>query len=498
MLELQELTGALARFIATPILVIGDLMIDEYIWGHVNRISPEAPVQIVEAVKKESTLGGAANVVKNLVSLEAQVSVSSIVDEGETGTLIRKELQKLGVNIEGVFNETEKISSKKMRVLSLDSNQQILRIDHESVHPILNDSERKIIEYVKTNIGSFGAVILSDYLKGVLTDILIRNIMEQAQEREIPVIVDPKGTNYKKYRYATVVTPNKREVETVLNTRIVDEETLQKAGRCLLNRLKAKALLITLGKNGMALFQRGKRVIRIQAEKKDVYDVTGAGDTVISLLGLGIASGLDFMRSIEIANIAAGIVVSKLGTATVSMQEIIDDVLQHKIYQSNKIVELEPLVKLVNERRKDGRTIVFTNGCFDILHVGHTSFLQQARQRGDLLIVGLNSDSSARRLKGPDRPIIPMKERAAILSSLVGVDYITVFEENTPIHLIQALKPDILVKGDDYKKEEVVGKEIVESYGGRVELIPFVKGVSTTSIIDRIVTTASQENNKKK
>jgi D-beta-D-heptose 7-phosphate kinase/D-beta-D-heptose 1-phosphate adenosyltransferase len=495
MVGIQVLTEALSRFADTRVLVIGDLMIDEYVWGHVNRISPEAPVQVVEAEREEYTLGGAGNVVKNLVSLEARVFVCSAVDGDDTGQRIRMNLQELGADCSGVLEESGKISSRKTRVLSLETNQQILRIDHESVHPLSHETEKRIIDYLEKRMASFGAIVVSDYLKGVLSDGLMRNIIVRAREREVPVIVDPKGSSYEKYRNATLITPNRREAESVLRTRIEGGEALEQAGRSLLKKLGSEAVLITLGKDGMALFRKGKKSVHVQARKKEVFDVTGAGDTVISLIGLGIASGLDLMESIEIANIAAGIVVGKIGTAVVTRHEIVDELLQHTVYASNKIVELDTLVKLVSDRRKRGKTVVFTNGCFDILHIGHTSFLQQAKQHGDLLIVGLNSDDSVRRLKGPHRPIIPMKERAAILSSLAGVDYVTVFTEDTPVRLIRALKPDVLVKGDDYKLEEVVGKDIVESYGGRVELIKLVRGVSTSSIIERIVKTANRENN---
>jgi D-beta-D-heptose 7-phosphate kinase/D-beta-D-heptose 1-phosphate adenosyltransferase len=497
MLELQELTEALARFVDSPILVIGDLMIDEYVWGHVNRISPEAPVQIVEAAKEESTLGGAGNVVKNLVSLDAKVYVCSVVDEGTTGSFILQELRKLGVDLSGVFREPSKVSSKKTRILSVDTNQQILRIDRESVHPISHDGERKIIAFVESNIDSFRGIILSDYLKGVLTKNLLGNVIARARRNNIPVIVDPKGRDYTKYRNASVITPNKKEAETLLNVQIGDDEALLKAGRSLLKRVITDAILITLGKDGMAFFQKGKKTVHVPAVKKEVYDVTGAGDTVISLLGLGYASGLDPVKSIEIANAAAGIVVSKIGTATATRQEIIDDFMRHRMYSSDKVVERPRLAKLTEQMRKNGKTVVFTNGCFDILHVGHTSFLRQAGQLGDVLIVGLNSDDSVRRLKGLHRPIVPMKERAAILSSLAGVDYINIFEEDTPLKLIEAVRPDILVKGDDYKKEEVVGHEFVESYGGRVELIPLLRGVSTSSIIERIVRSSDRERERK-
>jgi D-beta-D-heptose 7-phosphate kinase/D-beta-D-heptose 1-phosphate adenosyltransferase len=498
MFDLQMLTEILSRFVDNPILVVGDLMIDEYIWGHVNRISPEAPVQIVEVEKEESTLGGAGNVVKNLASLKAHVFVCSVVDESDTGELIVNELNRLGVETSGIFKNPEKVSSSKTRILSLDTNQQILRVDRESLQPISQNDEKKITDYINSHIEKLGAIILSDYLKGVLTQTLTKKIIARAREKNIPVIVDPKGKNYEKYRNATVITPNKKEAEAVFNLQTGDDQTLFKAGRHFLNRLKTEAILVTLGKDGMALFQKGRKVIQISAVRKEVYDVTGAGDTVISLLGLGMASGLDLRDSIEIANIAAGIVVSKIGTATVTQQEIIDHVLQHTAYSGNKVLDRASLTNLVEDRKKSGNTIVFTNGCFDILHMGHTSFLQQARQLGDLLIVGLNSDDSVRRLKGSHRPVVPMRERAAILSSLAGVDYITVFDEDTPLNLIRTLKPHILVKGDDYGKDEVVGREIVESYGGRVELIKLVKGVSTTAIIDRMAQTSDKKHNKKK
>jgi D-beta-D-heptose 7-phosphate kinase/D-beta-D-heptose 1-phosphate adenosyltransferase len=493
MLQLQEMTELLARFADTPVLVIGDLMIDEYIWGHVNRISPEAPVQVVEADREEYMLGGAGNVVKNLVSLEAQVFVSSMVDEDETGTQILDELVKLGVSVDGVFRESGRVSSRKTRVLSLETNQQILRIDRESVHPVSRSGEDRIAGYVEKHCSSFSAIVLSDYLKGVLTEALTSRIIDIASSNNLPVIVDPKGRNYARYRGATLITPNRKEAETVLGTDIVDEESLRKAGRALLSRFSVQSILITLGKDGMALFQKGRRVYHIPAEKKEVFDVTGAGDTVISLMGLCVASGIDMGKAIDIANIAAGIVVGKTGTATVTIQEIIDEVLEHKGYSSSRIMELKPLARLVEEKKRNGKTVVFTNGCFDILHAGHTSFLQQARKLGDLLIVGLNSDASVRRLKGPHRPVVPMAERASILSSIAGVDYVVGFEEDTPIRLIRTIRPDILVKGDDYTREQVVGLEEVESYGGRVELIRLVDGVSTSSIIERIAKTVNKK-----
>jgi D-beta-D-heptose 7-phosphate kinase/D-beta-D-heptose 1-phosphate adenosyltransferase len=495
-MKLQELTLAISKFGGTPVLVIGDLMIDEYLWGHVDRISHEAPVQIVDIVKKEQRLGGAGNVVKNLVSLGARVSVCSVVDEGQSGKYIIKLLKDLGVMADCVFTEREKISSKKTRILSAERHQQILRIDYETTHPISGINEQKIIKHVKENIDSFRAIILSDYKKGVLTEVLLRDIIEIASRKTIPVIVDPKGRDYSKYKNASLITLNRKEAETVLNCNISDEKSLRRAGNKLLSQLNAKAVLITQGKDGLTLFRANNRVTHTAGQERKVYDVTGAGDTVTSLLGLGMASGLELGKAIDIANIAAGIAVEKIGTAAVSMQEIFEDTLQRDVYLSEKILSLPKLIEIVADSKSNGRTIVFTNGCFDILHVGHITILQQAKNLGDILIVGLNSDESVRRLKGQQRPIIPLKERVAILSSLASVDYITVFEDDKPIDLLKAIKPDILVKGSTYTIEEVVGHEIVESYGGRIELIEQVTGVSTTSIIDRIIKSRKKESEK--
>ena len=493
MIDLQELTAALTKFIGTRILVIGDLMLDEYLWGHVERISQEAPVQVVDVIKEECLLGGAGNVIKNLVSLGAKVYISSVVDEKETGKLILNELKKFGVVVEGVFKEPTKISSRKTRVLSFDKHQQILRIDRETNYSISQKNEENILSYVKSNINSCEVVILSDYMKGVLTDNLLKDIINFANASKKPVIIDPKGKDFTKYKNATLITPNKKEAESVLDMRILDEAALRIAGKKLLSKFNTEAILITLGKDGMTLIEKDNLITHIPVEEKEVYDITGAGDTVISVVGLGIASGLALKKAIEIANIAAGIVVGKIGTAAVTIQEIIDYMLQRNIYFNSKILKQPVLTAIVEEKKKNGSRIVFTNGCFDILHAGHTGFLQKAKMLGDVLIVGLNSDESVRRLKGNNRPIIPMKERAAILSSLSCVDYITVFDEDTPIKLMEAIKPDILVKGNDYKIEEVVGKDIVESYGGRVELIKLVDGISTSSIIDRIMKTSKFE-----
>jgi D-beta-D-heptose 7-phosphate kinase/D-beta-D-heptose 1-phosphate adenosyltransferase len=486
-MDVQEISVALSRFVNVPVLVIGDLMIDEYLWGHVERISQEAPVQVVDVTRDEFVLGGAGNVVKNMVDLGAEVHVSSAIDGGDNGQLILTELEKLGVDAEGVFTESGKVSSRKTRILSFDTHQQILRVDRETLHPISDATSRRILSYLRTHVPRYAVVVLSDYAKGSLPRPLVRQLIGAAAEAGIPVVVDPKGDDYGAYRGAAMITPNRREAETVLRMQLADDESLRAGGARLLEEIEAESVLITLGKDGMALFEGEGTMLRIPAEERTVYDVTGAGDTVVSVVGLGLAAGLTRRQAVEIANIAAGIVVSKIGTATVTVQEIVDEVLRKGVSYGDKLLGLSALEEQVEEKRKTGKRIVFTNGCFDILHAGHTSFLQRARSLGDILVVGLNSDQSVRRLKGKGRPIIPLRDRAAVLSSLSSVDYVTVFDEDTPLALIEALKPDVLVKGNDYRRDQVVGGDVVESYGGRVELVELREGISTTRIIQRIM-----------
>ena len=486
-MELQEVEAAILKFKQQNILVIGDLMVDEYLWGNVDRISPEAPVQIVDIERDEYTLGGAGNVVKNLVSLKANVYVASVVDDKENGTLIINELNKLGVSISGIFKDSNRISSKKTRIISLANNQQILRVDSETKSPITKNGENNIINFVKANIDKFDAIIISDYLKGVLTRKILQNVVGIARKYNKPTIVDPKGENYEKYRKSTVITPNKKEAEVASKITIKDENDLRKVGKKLLDQIETEAVLITRGKEGMTLFETAGEITSIPAKAKEVFDITGAGDTVVSSLGLGIASGLTYNESAEIANIAAGIVVGKVGTATVSTQEILEYYNRHSTFFGNKLKQIEELKSIVEQERAKGKTIVFTNGCFDLLHVGHIKYLQEGKHLGDILIVGLNSDDSVRRLKGDKRPVMAEDDRVRILSALDCIDYITIFDEDTPLKLIKVLKPDVLVKGKDYKKREVVGWKAVENYGGRVELINLAEGVSTSSIIDKIV-----------
>ncbi|MGK2906892.1 MAG: D-glycero-beta-D-manno-heptose-7-phosphate kinase [Desulfuromonadales bacterium] len=466
------------------ILVIGDLMLDEYIWGAVDRISPEAPVQIVEVKRRELRLGGAGNVINNLLTLNGQVNVASVVGDDDDGRILLRRLMDFGMAVQGVFVQLNKVTSRKSRVFA--SNQQIVRIDHETREDISPENEERLIAYVKSMVADLDVIYLSDYQKGVLTDRLSRAVIALGREADVAVMVDPKGNDFQKYHGATLLTPNRKEAQSASGITITDEASLLKAGRKLLHDLALEALVITRSEEGMTVFSADGET-HLPTVAREVYDVSGAGDTVFSLFGLGVAQQLPFASAARFANLGAGIVVGKVGTSTVSPQEMMVAVGLRYPATDQKITSLPLLENILAGERHRGKKIVFTNGCFDLLHVGHVRYLQEARQLGDLLILGLNSDDSIRRLKGPNRPLIGEEERAHILAALNCIDYVVVFDEDTPLELIKVLRPQVLVKGGDYTPDEVVGKDLVESWGGRVELVQLVAGKSTSRTIDKIL-----------
>lgn len=465
-------------------LVIGDLMLDEYLWGKTERISPEAPVQVVDVVREDLRLGGAGNVVHNLVALGCQVGVCSVIGGDENGAHLRHAFTGKGVDISGVFEDPMRTTSMKTRVIA--SHQQIVRIDRESKEAISAAFEEKVIDFLRTQGKDYHVLVVSDYLKGVLTERILTEICRLGKESGIPVVVDPKGNDYGKYRGATILTPNRKEAETAASIAIRDDGALRQAAATLLTDLDLEALLITRSEEGMSLFFKSGEEVHIPTQAREVYDVTGAGDTVLSVLSIGLAAGLGFAEAARIANVAAGIVVGKLGTSTASPAEIVAEIGRGHLDSETKIKNLDVLVNIVEGEKARGKKIAFTNGCFDLLHVGHVKYLQKARSFGDLLVVGLNSDDSVRRLKGESRPLIGQEERAHILAALDCVDYVVIFDEDTPQRLIETVKPAVLIKGGDYTPDRVVGRELVESYGGRVELVEFVDGKSTTNIIEKI------------
>jgi len=489
-LEIENFFNDVGRL---QVLVVGDLMLDEYIWGKVERISPEAPVQVVEVRRNDLRLGGAGNVINNLVALGVRVKVVSVLGDDADGRLLQQQLDQSGVDTAGIVMAPGRITSRKTRVLA--SNQQIVRIDRETRSEISSDQEQQLADHIRAALPFCQAILVSDYLKGVLPESLLQMLIASGRAAGVPVVVDPKGSDYRKYRGASVLTPNRKEAQTASGVTIQDEASLCRAGRTLCETLDLDALALTRSEEGMSLFFRDGREVHMPTEAREVFDVSGAGDTVLSVIGLGLAAGLPLENAARLSNVAAGIVVGKVGTSTVAPAEILDAIGRQHRDTDLKIHDRQGLARLMAERRARGETIVFTNGCFDLLHVGHVKYLQAARKLGDLLVLGLNSDASIQRLKGEKRPLIGQEERAHILAALNCIDYIVVFDEDTPLELISMLKPDILVKGGDYAPEGVVGKDLVESWGGRVELIQFVDGKSTTGIVEKILRQFREERN---
>jgi D-beta-D-heptose 7-phosphate kinase/D-beta-D-heptose 1-phosphate adenosyltransferase len=469
-------------------LVVGDLILDEYLWGDSERISPEAPVPIVDVKEKELRLGGAGNVISNLLDLGCKVDVAGVIGDDENGRLLLHLLEERNVSVDGLVTVSQRITSRKTRVLA--NRQQMLRIDNESCDLLTGSVENQLIENLQTKISDYDVVFISDYLKGVLTDRVTKALIQAGRNADIPVVVDPKGNDYTKYAGATLITPNRKEAELATGKLLRDEQSLIAGGEVLRSELSLDALLLTRSAEGMSLFT-GDEVVHVPTRAREVFDVSGAGDTVLALVGAALAIGLEFADAARLANVGAGIVVGKLGTSTVSAAEIAQVVNAEQ--ESGKIFDRQSLYENLQVNRQ-GKQVVFTNGCFDLLHVGHVKYLQKSRALGDLLIIGLNSDRSVRQLKGAGRPLISEEERAHILAALDCVDYVTIFDEETPLELIRLLTPDILVKGGDYSLDGVVGREEVEAHGGRVELVQFVDGKSTTNMIEKILSQYKEPN----
>ena len=466
------------------ILVIGDLMIDHYLWGSCDRISPEAPVQVVNVKKESSVLGGAGNVINNLVALGSVVDVISVIGNDSVANELKSLLEKIDVPTSNLVVENNRKTSKKSRLIA--SQQQVLRYDMESIDDINENSHKQIIQTLEKNIDKYSSIILSDYGKGVLTTNLTKEIIKIANKNNIKVLVDPKGKDYSKYKGSYTLTPNKKEAMEATNIDIKDESSLIEALKSLKTQCELEVSLITLSEQGIAIFDDELTIKPTVA--REVYDVTGAGDTVIASIAFALGNNLDIKDAIYFANLAAGVVVGKIGSATTTLDEIYEyEYSLHKSNSTSHIKTFDEIKTLASKLHSQGKKIVFTNGCFDILHVGHVKYLEVAKSYGDVLILGLNADSSVRKLKGPTRPINTQDDRAYILASLESVDYVVIFEEETPYELIKLIKPHVLVKGGDYEGKEVVGQDIADE----LKLVQFVDGKSTTNTIKRI-----QENEK--
>lgn len=490
-IERPVLERFLLRLPTLRTLVIGDLMLDEYLWGRTERISPEAPVAIVDISRDDLRLGGAGNVINNLATLGCQVAVIGVVGDDLDGHTLAERLTGMGIASTGIIFEPGRLTTRKTRVLA--GHQQVLRIDREVRASISTASEDRLLTSACAALANCDLLLISDYLKGVLTERVTIALIAMANQLRVPVVVDPKGLNYRKYRGATLLTPNRKEAQLATGIAISDTASLEGAGKALCASLALSALLITRSEEGMSLFYSDGRHLPLPTVAREVFDVSGAGDTVLALIGVGLATGLEVAQAAQIANIGAGIVVAKLGTSTVSADELLRAAMSFEDEPQSKIHDRVILSRLLDAERARGKRVVFTNGCFDLLHVGHVKYLQQARRLGDLLVLGLNTDTSIRRLKGPKRPLIAEEERAHILAALSCIDYVVLFDEETPYELIRLLRPEILVKGGDYAVEAVVGRDLVEGWGGRVELIDFVGGKSTSNLIEKILTAYRDE-----
>ena len=478
----DRLEAAFARFKGTRIAVVGDLMLDEYVWGDVARISPDAPVQVVEIARRSHTIGGAGNVANNVVASGGSASLFGVVGPDAAGEVLPRLLEEAGIDAKGVVREEGRPTTVKTRVVA--RGQHVLRLDEEVRSALRAETRERLLSALGAVLPECGAILVSDYAKGVVDSRLVADIaaLVAAQAPGIPIIVDPKTQDLSRYAGCFAITPNSKESEAAARMAIASEEDLVEAARRIRESSGARCVLITRGEKGMALSQPDGRLDLIAAQAREIYDVTGAGDIVMAYLGMGLATGLPPLEAASLANLAAGIGVRKVGTTAVAPSEILASELTDR-KSPGKVMDLGAAVARLGHERSLGRRIVFTNGCFDLLHAGHVQLLEQARALGDFMVVAANSDASVRRLKGDGRPLLSETDRVKILAALDAVDLVLIFEEDTPLEVIRKVRPDVLVKGGDYEPEKIVGYDFVCSYGGRVQTIPLVTGRSTTALI---------------
>lgn len=459
------------------VLVVGDVMLDQYWHGNASRISPEAPVPVVHIADLEERPGGAANVAFNLRVLGCQVGLLGIIGNDQSGEILQKKLKAAAIQCHlQVVTDSPTIS--KLRVIG--RNQQLIRLDFEQ--KFTSAHAQQVVDAYKAALSHVDVVILSDYGKGTLGR--VQDLIQEACKRNIPILVDPKSQDFSLYQDATVVTPNFKEFEAVVGS-CPNDEVLVEKGQALIAKHNFSSLLITRSEDGMTLLSKDKKPVHLCTQAREVYDVSGAGDTVISMLAAGLAAGMSLPSAAMLANTAAGVVVQKLGTATVSLPELRRAWHQQHDSEMGILTEEELLIAIA-DAREHGEAIVMTNGCFDILHVGHITYLEQAKELGKRLIIAVNDDASVRRLKGSQRPLNSLRDRMVVLSALRVVDWVVAFSEDTPERLIKRVNPDVLVKGGDYKVSDIAGSDVVLANGGRVEILAFVDQKSTTGLIEKV------------
>ncbi len=484
--ELIELVHNLGQ---PRVLVVGDLMLDRYVWGDAERISQEAPVILLRADRREERLGGASSVATLLRALGAKPALAGVVGADADGRRIRQTLLDMGVNDEAVLSDSGRPTTVKERYIGRAQHrhpQQMIRVDYEERKPLAPALEREMLQVIRRHMRHTDVVLISYYDKGVCTPTLLAAVIAAAKTCGVRTLADPvRGGDYRKYHGCSAITPNRLEAGLAAGRVLNDSAAALECAAEMRERLDLEAAVVTLDKEGMALAHADGRRALFPTRPRQVYDITGAGDMVMAVLGMALAAGADYEAAIRLANVAGGLEVEKVGVAVVTREEMIQDLLrggERGETGADKVRERDALVREVAARQSLGQRVAFTNGCFDVLHAGHVQYLREARAQADCLVVGLNSDAGVRALKGPGRPINPIESRALVLAGLESVDYLTVFDEPTPLDLIRVLRPEVLVKGADYRREDVVGTDFVASYGGRVHLAGLREGHSTTRL----------------
>jgi len=483
-MKYEKVKEALKKISGTKMLVLGDVMLDEYIWGDVKRISPEAPVQVVEVNNENQRPGGAGNSAMNLVSLGCDVYLAGVVGDDKEGDILINLLKKSGINVKGLFIDKDRPTTQKTRVIA--EGQQVVRIDKEKRSYISAEKEKKLINYIADIIAHVDGILISDYLKGCLTSFLLKEVIKKANDRSLPVVVDPKGKDFTRYENVWLITPNREETEIASGIQIEKDDSIVKAGEFLLKTTKAKAVLITLGSKGMALVEPKKDPIFIPTKAKEVYDVSGAGDTVAAVVSASLASGSSFYDAASLANMAAGVVVGKIGTASPKKDEIIEMAYNELKREKRKFLDNSELFLLIKDLKSQGKKIVFTDGCFDILHAGHIELLKAGKQSGDILIVGIEIDESIANKKGKGRPFINLDQRIAIVSAIDYVDYVISFEREKLIDIIKLIKPDFIIKGSDSKDDLPISDEELSFLGGKYKFVDIIGDLSISMIAEKI------------
>ena len=487
----QDLIQALQLIQNSKILVIGDLILDRYVWGEAERISQEAPVILLDEQREEVRLGGAANVAQQLKGLKADVTIVGVVGTDTDGWEMRTDLENRGINCLGLIKDSSRPTTVKRRYLGSAHHRiphQMFRVDREVRTPIDSSVEKQLTSLLSPLWDQYDAILVSDYAKGVCTSSFMQHVIQQANQRNVPVIVDPPGHgDFQCYQDATALTPNRSEAEraTGLNLNSIDDAI--EAGRIICSERNLKSVFVTVDQDGIVLVTEVGNATHLPTRQRDICDITGAGDTVLAVLGAGYAANIPQLELTQLANLAGGLQVEKTGVVTITLEDLMQDLLENKPASGSKIASLTQTAEAVRVRQKLGQRIVMTNGCFDLLHQGHLHLLKHAAAEGDCLVVAINSDESIGQLnKGSDRPVIPAEHRAAMLEAMEMVDFVVIFDESTPHRVIHHIKPDLLVKGGSYAHEEIVGWELIEAMGGEVKSLPMLPEYSTTHLLDRI------------